>query len=165
MTESGDVLKVAGEGSAARQPAFNLKAAFVAVHNVFDDGESEARAAALAAAFNVDPVKPFGETRQIGTLNAGAEIAHLDVNQLIDSDAKARGNLFGAVSSAMRWRPVAKWSRRRATADTNFHHGGLAAIFDGIVDQVLHRLENLVAIGANGRRLLVISGEVDNSAA
>src|SRR5579872_3832288 len=64
--------KVAGEKTALAQLAVDEQLRPVALQDMFDDGEAETGAAAVAATGPVHPVKPFGEARQVLAGNADA---------------------------------------------------------------------------------------------
>ena len=96
--KSSGGLKIARESSAAREKAFDLKPAFVAVHDVLDDRETEPRSPALAAAFDINPVKAFGQAGQVRPLDAGAEITDLNVDEVVSRHAKTARDLFCAIA-------------------------------------------------------------------
>ena len=91
----------------------------MAVDDMLDDRKPEARAAALAAVFVAHAIKPFGQARQM-----------------------VRGDANSIISDSKCDLPRALRQRQRDMA------AGLA-VLDGILGQVLHDLDEFVAIPHN----------------
>jgi hypothetical protein len=108
--------------------ALDREMALVAAQDVLDDGEPEASAAELARARAVDPVEALGEAGDVLPGDAGALVLH--------GYPHARAAGHGA----------SRRRSRRHGLGRDPHHLPLAAIFDGVIDQVEEELMQLVEI-------------------
>src|SRR5688572_28472054 len=73
------VREMAGKGAAPPLDAFDLQAPAMAIQRVLDYREAQARAAGLARAAWIDPVKAFREARNVLGWNARAGIPHREM--------------------------------------------------------------------------------------
>ena len=89
----------AGSGKRDREPgalprlAGDVELAPVAVDDVLDDGEAQARSALVAALRHVDPVEPLGQARQVLGRDAGAVILHREATCAAPAPRVARRSI------------------------------------------------------------------------
>src|SRR5437588_302417 len=114
--------EVNGKHRAFPKLAFDLEGAAMPVDDVLDDGKSEPSAAHRPRPRRVDPVEAFGEPRQVLAADAVAVVAHGDRNERHGSRP-----------------PLSK-------AGGDADRGPLATVFDGVVDEVLEDLRQLVGL-------------------
>lgn len=100
----------------------------MAVEDVLDDGEAEARSALLAAGGGIDPVEPFGQARQVLGSDARALVAHRDLDLR---------------------RPVLL---RRQGVEGDRDPAAVTTIFHGVLDQVLDHPQDLVPVAQHAVR-------------
>src|SRR5215469_12366979 len=124
--------------------AVDLESAAVAADDVLDDGKPEARTPEITGAGRIHPVEALGQPRQMLTR---------DAFPLIDDSDRHRGSR--------------RRHRRRRFAGPGEHPDGAAgaAIFQGVVDQVLEQLDQLVLVALDRRQRAQILGQLDGHAA
>jgi hypothetical protein len=112
--------------------AFGPDLSAVELHDVFDDGEAESGAAGFAGAGFIEAIEPFEDALQGIGREAGAVVLDLDVDGL--------GVGFGGGDGDV---------------------SGLAAVLDGVVDQVEEHLLKPVGIGSDAelRGDVVLQGD------
>src|SRR6185436_13235981 len=84
---------------AALGPVFQLQAAAMHLRRGAGEGEAKTRAAGLATARRLDPVKGFLDLAEFGLGNAGTAVGHLDrqaLAEIADSDLR-RAAIFDAI--------------------------------------------------------------------
>src|SRR6185437_337954 len=105
------------------QLAFDLEQAAMVVDDVLDDGKTKAGAAQLAGPRGVDPIEPLGQAGKMITRNPLA---------LVADRHRERRRAFGG----------------RRGLDRN--RGAGPGIFDGVVDQILKHLGQLLESPSTG---------------
>ncbi len=106
----------------------------MAVHDVLDDGQAQPGAALLAARGGVDAIEALGEARQVLGCDTRAVVG----------DARPHARITDPA--------------RRIAADAHLDGAVLAPILDGVLDQVLQHLDDLLAVAANARRIAAHQG-------
>src|SRR5215471_10130003 len=103
----------------------------MAIDDVLHDGKAKTGAALLAAALHVDTIEALGEARNRVGRNALAIVAHAGGNR-------------GFAST-----PAAAMHERKRHPDMT----ALPSVFDRVVEQVLEKLDELVALAGHRRQI------------
>src|SRR5687767_13124934 len=101
------------------------------IHNVLDDREPQAGAAPLAAAFDVHAIETLGQPRD--------RLAGYPLPLVCDSHED-----LSALAPALRCNP----------AERHPYGAVLAPVFDGVVNQILKNLRELIAFAHDDERAL-----------
>ncbi|HAE28743.1 MAG TPA: hypothetical protein DCG58_16385 [Hyphomonas adhaerens] len=123
-------------------------------HDVFHNGKSQTGTGDLAATALICPVEAFAQPRQVLALDAGAFIFHPHPDRRLARtrpvDRLQQGHPLAVIPCLAR--PGARLDRISGKAIGDPHRAVLAAVFDGVGNQVLDDLDQLIPVADHRQR-------------